>query len=229
MSRGLFVTGTDTGVGKTYVGALIAHSLRERGYRVGVYKPAASDCEYEGDRLMSADASILWQAAGEPGELAQVCPQCFQAPLAPHLAAQKEGSSVDEELLRTGIATWVRASEVVIVEGVGGLMSPVGPDTYNADLAEAFGYPLVVVAPNALGAINQTLQTLIAAAAWGDGLPIAGVVLNQNDSSYDPSRECNRAEIESRSVPPILTELKWQADRFVDVVNWYELARGSDE
>mgnify|MGYP002025428852 CR=1 FL=1 len=108
-------------------------------------------------------------------------------------------------------------------------MSPVGPDTYNADLAEAFGYPLVVVAPNALGAINQTLQTLIAAAAWGDGLPIAGVVLNQNDSSYDPSRECNRAELELRSVPPILTELKWQADRFADTVDWFGLARGTDE
>src|SRR5688572_7090297 len=95
---GLFITGTDTGVGKTYIGCLIARSLRAAGLSVGVYKPAASGCQREGDTLVSEDAVALWQAAGQPGELERVCPQRFAAPLAPHLAAREEGRSIDEAL-----------------------------------------------------------------------------------------------------------------------------------
>ena len=81
---GLFITGTDTGVGKTYVAALIARSLAASGRRVGVYKPAASGCPRDPDgRLVSGDAVALWEAAGQPGELEYVCPQCFAAPLGP--------------------------------------------------------------------------------------------------------------------------------------------------
>ena len=75
MSRGLFITGTGTGVGKTYVGALIARALRDAGKRVGVYKPVASGCEMRGGKLVSPDAVALWEAAGRPGTLEQVCPQ----------------------------------------------------------------------------------------------------------------------------------------------------------
>ena len=89
--RGLFITGTDTEIGKTYVAALIARSLVAAGHRVGVYKPAASGCSRQGDSLVSDDALALWQAAGSPGTLAEVCPQVFAAPLAPHLAAAAEG------------------------------------------------------------------------------------------------------------------------------------------
>src|SRR3990172_4269791 len=102
MSRGLFITGTGTGVGKTYVAALIAQALRSAGKRVGVYKPIASGCEVRDGRLVSPDAIALWEAAGRPGTLEQVCPQIFAAPLAPHLAARAEGRRVDAGLLREG-------------------------------------------------------------------------------------------------------------------------------
>ena len=82
-SRGLFITGTDTGVGKTYVAALIARSLAAAGHRVGVYKPAASGCVRGQGRLVSADAAALWEAAGRAGNLEHVCPQRFAAPFAP--------------------------------------------------------------------------------------------------------------------------------------------------
>ena len=85
---GLFVTGTDTGVGKTYVAALIARSLAAGGHRVGIYKPAASGCRYEDRGLIADDAVALWNAAGRPADLEHVCPQRFAAPLAPHLAAR---------------------------------------------------------------------------------------------------------------------------------------------
>ena len=175
---GLFITGTDTGVGKTYVASLVA-ALASQGRRVGVYKPVASGCRREGDRLVADDASSLWEAAGRPGELERVCPQRFAAPLAPHLAARAEGARVDPKQLRSGLDYWLDRSDVVIVEGVGGLMSPLTEDDYVADLAYELAYPLIVVARNALGVINQTLQTLITAATFRRGLPIAGIVLNR--------------------------------------------------
>ncbi|MFH1264802.1 MAG: dethiobiotin synthase, partial [Planctomycetota bacterium] len=98
---GLFITGTDTEVGKTYVAALIARALRKAGHRVGVYKPAASGCRLVDDALVADDAVTLWEAAGRPGELDRVCPQRFQAALAPHLAAREEGKRLDANLLRT--------------------------------------------------------------------------------------------------------------------------------
>ena len=224
-SLGLFITGTDTEVGKTYVAALIARSLCAAGHRVGVYKPAASGCrEVEGE-LVSDDALRVWEAAGRPGELDRVCPQRFRAPLAPHLAAREEGRELDPGLLRSGIEYWRARSDVILVEGAGGLMSPLGDDEYVADLAYDLGFPLVVVARNSLGTINHTLQTLIAAAAFRDGLPIAGIVLNHPaPPGGDRSTESNRRELAARAVPPILAEVAWQAEGFDAAVDWRELA-----
>ncbi len=213
---GLFITGTDTDVGKTYVGAMIARRLAAGGRTVGVYKPAASGCRREGDRLISDDAVALWEAAGRPGDLEHVCPQRFEAPLAPHLAAQAEGRSVDVNLLGAGLEFWRRRSEVLLVEGVGGLMSPVGEKLYVADLAKAFDFPLVVVSRNALGTINHTLQTLITAAVYRGGLPVAGVVLNHPSapSESDASLPLNRREIALHCAAPILAEVAWGRPRF---------------
>jgi dethiobiotin synthetase len=225
-TSGLFVTGTDTGVGKTYVAALIARELVSGGHRVGVYKPAASGCRREGERIVSDDAVALWEAAGRPGDLDRVCPQRFLAPLAPHLAAPAEGRQVDADLLRRGLEYWQGRSEIILVEGVGGLMSPVNDEEYVADLAEEFGFPLVVVARNALGTINQTLQTLITAATFREGLAVAGVVLNNPSPAFsDASLSTNRQELAARCVPPILAEAGWQADGFDRQVDWLGLAR----
>src|SRR3954470_17182156 len=224
MGRGLFITGTGTGVGKTYVASLIAHSLRNSGKRVGVYKPVASGCESSNGDLVSPDAVALWTAAGEPATLEAVCPQRFAAPLAPHLAARAEGRRVDAKLLRSGIEFWRACSDVVIVEGAGGLMSPVSEDDYNADLAVAFGFPLLVVAANELGTINATLQTLIAAATYGEGLSIAGVVLNSPRKLLgDPSTDSNSDELARRCVPPLLANVE-HAGEFDRAVDWADLA-----
>lgn len=223
---GLFITGTDTNVGKTYVAILIARALKAAGRRVGVYKPAASGCRQEGERLISDDALLLWRAAGEPGEFNRVCPQCFQAPLAPHLAARAEGKQLDRKLLRDGLDYWLACSDIVLVEGAGGLLSPLGDSDYVANLARDFGFPLLVVARNALGTINQTLQTLIAASAHRGGLRVAGIVLNQPSSpAGDRSVETNRRELEARAGASILAEVAWNADRFDAEVDWFALAR----
>jgi dethiobiotin synthetase len=224
---GLFITGTDTGVGKTYVASLIVRALARNGFAVGVYKPAASGCSLGEAGLVSDDAVALWNAAGRPGDLEHVCPQRFAAPLAPHLAARAEGKQLDAELLRRGIDYWCSRSDILVVEGAGGLMSPLGEQDYVADVAEEFGFPLVVVSRNVLGTINQTLQTLIAARAFHAGLPVAGVVLNRvlPPSAEDFSLATNRCELAARCPVPILAETLWKADDFDTPIDWHAFAR----
>ena len=224
MAGGLFITGTGTGVGKTYVGALIAHALRKAGKRVGAYKPVASGCEWRDGKLISPDAIALWEAAGRPGTLEQVCPQTFWAPLAPHLAARAEGQGVDASLLRDGIKVWQETSDIVLVEGAGGLMSPISDEDYNADLAREFGYPLVVVSANQLGTINATLQTLITARACRSGLPVAGIVLNTTvPAGDDLSVESNAAELAIRCDVPLLATIPYGGELDSEV-DWWSLS-----
>lgn len=224
---GIFVTGTDTGVGKTYVSALIAMSLVRAGHKVGVYKPVASGCgrTEHCSVLQSDDALCLWNAAGRPAELEAVCPQRFAAPLAPHLAARAEGKCVDSQMLRTGLKYWQERSEIVIVEGAGGLMSPVSDDDFVADLAIEFGYPLVVVAANRIGVINQVLQTLLVAQTYRDGMPIAGVVLNDfGPADEDPSRASNHQELCRLSPAPLFGRVAYKGKGFDSNSDWWELA-----
>jgi dethiobiotin synthetase len=249
--RGLFITGTDTGVGKTYVACLIARALCAQGLRVGVYKPVASGCRAESSGLISDDAVALWEAAQSsplaPREelisrserttmsseaarlLDHVCPQRFAAPLAPHVAARAEGRCVDRELLRRGLEYWRRRSDVIVVEGVGGLLTPVSEEDYVADLVQEFGFPLVVVSRNVLGVINQTLQTLHVAATYRGGMPVAGVVLNDGKpmrAADDPSTTSNADELWRRCRMPLLAHLTWDADHFEQTIDWLALSEG---
>jgi dethiobiotin synthetase len=223
---GLFITGTDTDVGKTYVAAQIARDLCARGHRVGVYKPAASGCVRVGNDLASGDAQTLWEAAGRPGLLEAVCPQRFAAPLAPHLAARQEGRHVDSLQLRTGLDYWRARSDILLVEGVGGLLCPLGNAEYVADLACDFGFPLLIVTRNALGTINHTLLTVLAARAFRGGLPVAGLVLNNPPClGGDPSKAMNREEIQTHCQASLLAELARDGDGFDVAVDWFGLAR----
>jgi len=222
--RGLFVTGTGTDVGKTHVAAMIARSLCSQEHRVGVYKPAASGCRMEGHEAICDDAVLLWEAAGRPGDLEWVCPQCFLAPLAPHLAAAEEGREVDRVLLRTGLNYWVENCDMVLVEGAGGLMSPLSSEDYNADLANDLGLPLLIVAANELGAINATLQTLVTARSISPDLPIAGVVLNEcRRRPDDKSLLSNADELAARCDVPLLATVSYGADQFDSDIDWYAL------
>jgi len=222
---GLFVTGTSTEVGKTHVGAMIARALVREGRRVGVYKPAASGCRDTAEGRVSDDAIALWEAAGRPDVLERVCPCMFLAPLAPHRAARLESCEVQPSLMRSGIIGWRMISEIVLVEGAGGLMSPLSDALYNIDLAAEFGYPLIIVAANELGVINATLQTVITARAKAPQLRIAGVVLNQTSQrENDASIASNAEELAARCDAPLLAIVEHGAQEFSEPVDWFGLA-----
>jgi dethiobiotin synthetase len=172
---GLYVTGTDTGVGKTQVAAAIIRRLAVGGCRVAAYKPVASGVDPDG-LAAGSDAAVLWEAAARRGTPADVCPQAFAAPISPPRSARAAGRSVDQRLIVAGLAAWRDSSDVVVVEGAGGLFSPLGDTMSNADLARLAGLPLVVVDAARLGAIGRTLAVVHAAAAAG--LRVAAVVLS---------------------------------------------------
>lgn len=230
---GLFVTGTDTDVGKTAVACAIARQLVAEGLRVGVYKPAASGVgpAAGGVRMPPMDLERLWEAAGRPLAMEAVCPQVFAAPIAPPQSARAEGRAVDEQLLRDGISPWWNASEIVLVEGAGGLFSPLGDTLLNADLAKDFCLPLVVVDAARLGAIGRTLATVTAARACG--LAIAAVVLSHTQPSAgnpaDPASPAGIArasaeELARRLAPVPVGVLAHEAARIEPVIDWPALA-----
>ncbi len=222
---GLFITGTSTGVGKTHVASMIARQLVREGRRVGVYKPVASGCRETAEGRVADDAVALWEAAGRPGRLDDVCPQKFVASLAPPRAARLEGRRVDPSLLRAGIVPWRLTSEIVLVEGAGGLMSPLSDVLYNVDLAAELGFPLLIVAANELGVINATLQTLITAKSKAPQLPIAGLVLNQTAAlKNDASLASNADELIARCDASLLATVNYGATEFASPVDWFALA-----
>src|SRR5690606_1071582 len=151
----------------------------------------------------------LWRAAGEPLTPEQVCPQQFLAPLAPNRAAEAEGDRVDENLLRIGIDPWLDTCDFVLVEGAGGLLSPLSDNDFNVDLAADLGFPLLIVAPNRLGTINDTLQTAVVASVWDERLSIAGVVLNECRPESDESTATNATEVRRHLRVPVVAEVAW--------------------
>lgn len=219
----LFFAGTDTDVGKTYTASLAAAMLRDQGYRVGVYKPVASGCEENGGceesggTRIATDAVALWEAAGKPRSLDDVCPQRFLAPLAPPEAARAEGKTVDVEAMRTGLLPWLGDEfDITIVEGAGGLMSPLSDNDLNLDWIRrisdllSIDFPstrlaTVIVTANRLGVIHQTLATV--AAANHHGLPVSGVILSNPTPTTDDSAATNASQIAKFCDVPVLGEI----------------------
>lgn len=244
MRPGLLMTGTDTGVGKTRIASAIAHGLTHTlGLRVGVLKPVATGVA-PGEA--PEDAVRLAEAVGLGSDLIEhVTPLAFAAPLAPPIAAREEGATLHhaDVLRRTSeaLAWWEeRGVDLMIVEGVGGFLCPLGEDSTVADLAIDLDLPVVIVARRGLGTINHTLLTV--EAALHRGVRVAGVVLNGAPgwlvAGEDPSEASNALELALRlpdgvavlaDVPTLKPDpsgvvLLW--DRLRDV-DWYGLARPS--
>lgn len=197
---GLMVVGTGTDVGKTLVAGAIARNFRRQGRRVAVFKPVASGCRGEwGGTLISEDAEFLAACADSEQSLADIAPLCYAMPLAPNVAAEREGRPVDLEEIFSAWGRLAEYGDVVVAEGVGGLLCPISDEFWVIHFAKMVDLPLVVVARPDLGTINHTLLTLHA--ARGAGLRVAAVVVNRYPAAYqpsDPATETNPAQIAQR-------------------------------
>jgi len=198
---GFFVTGTDTGVGKTVVACALLRGLRARGVEAGGMKPIETGVGPEGPR----DAIALRAAAGGADALEDVCPQRFALAAAPTVAAAAEGRRVELRAVRSAFAALTARHSFLVVEGAGGLLAPAAEGASMADLAREMQLPLLLVARASLGTINHTRLTLEAAAARG--LPLAGVVVSHGAAPLSAADRANfaalRAELGARLVGEI--------------------------
>lgn len=201
MSKGIFVTGTDTGVGKTLVAATLARLLRIKGVSVGVMKPVTSGCREEDGRLVSDDALLLCHGAGIP-PTDDIAPYCLREPLAPADAARIDGVGIDFSVIGAAFLRLADLYDYVIVEGAGGLMVPLSGGLLTADLARDLGLPLLVVARPELGTINHTVLTCFAARQMD--LEVAGVIVNGMPGRPGLAEQCAPHQIGSLCGAPVL-------------------------
>jgi dethiobiotin synthetase len=216
MNKGIFITGTDTGVGKTYVAAGLATALRLQGVNVGVMKPAETGCAVRKGRLIPSDALKLMRAAEVSDPLSLVNPCRFRKPLAPSVAAEMERKKIDPERILIAYRELSQRHEFMIVEGAGGIMVPLSGAYLYLDLAAEMKSPVVIVARPSLGTINHTLLTI--SALKERGLAIAGIVINYSDSRKPGlSETTSPAVIESLSEVRILGTVTYGMRDFDDI------------
>lgn len=209
MGGGVLITGTDTGVGKTFVACGLAALLRDRGYRVGVMKPAETGCLERDGELLPQDAVRLKEVSGCREPIEKICPYRLRDALAPSVAAERADLKIDVDRLMTVYDEIDSTHDVTLVEGAGGLMVPLLPSFTYADLARVLKLPLIVVAANQLGVINHLLLTLEHASC--KGLRTLGYVLNQTSSETSLAAETNREALVNLTGVPCLAELPFVA------------------
>ncbi len=220
--RGLFITATDTGAGKTFVTAALARWWRREGRSFHVCKPVATGAE----NGSSADTRLLAEAAGDT-DLRAVTPYTFAVAAAPPVAARLAGMSLRLEDLATAVRRRADDDRAVLVEGVGGLLCPLTERETVADLAGALALPLIVVARRSLGTLNHTLLTV--EAAQRRGLRVAGLVVTATTPVQGAAEETVIEELSQRLDVPLLAVLPHQTDDAempeLQAVAWWELSQ----
>ncbi len=200
--KGIFITGTDTGVGKTIIAAAVARALRVKGLNVGVMKPIETGCKKEGDVLIPSDGEFLKYISDSDTPLNEITPFCYETPVAPSVAADIEGRQVNIDALLELFSKRLQAHDFLVVEGVGGLKVPIRDDFFVSDLIRLMKLPVVVVAMNKLGVINHTFLTIQMAQA--EELNIKGLIINDLRKKDDISVETNIAVIKRLIGVPLL-------------------------
>lgn len=206
-ARGVFVTGTDTGIGKTRASALLVRAERACGRRAIGMKPVASGCGETADGLRNEDAEALI-AASDPAPPYVLCnPYAFVPPIAPHIAAREAGVSIELAVISRAFQQLCVGAEVAVVEGVGGWQVPLGDDWGVPQLARALDLPVILVVGLRLGGLNHAL--LSARAIRADGLRLAGWVANSIDPGFERRAE-NLATLQRSLETPLLVDIPWR-------------------
>lgn len=202
--RGLFITGTDTGIGKTWVTLGLIHALRDRGLAVAGMKPVASGAEVTPRGLRNEDATMIRAAANVAASYEEINPYCFAPPIAPHIAAAEAGEPIRFDHLEARHQRLQSRADMVVVEGVGGWRVPLGPDGDVSALARRLGHPVILVVGLRLGCINHALLSAEVLAA--DGVECAGWIANTVEDGY--LRRAQTLSTLERRVPwPLLAEV----------------------
>jgi dethiobiotin synthetase len=208
---GVFITGTDTNVGKTWVAAGLTAALRQRGVKAVYFKPVQSGCPQVEGRLIPTDARLARTLAGLAEPLEVLTPICLRLPLAPGVAAAQAGVEVDPGRIAAGFQDLAARYEFLVVEGAGGLYVPlIGTHFLVLDLIRWLNLPLAVVAKSGLGTINHTVLTVKAAQVAG--IEVAGVILNRYPQKPGLAAETNPGVIAALTGVDILGRLPEVAD-----------------
>jgi len=203
MVKGIFITGTDTGIGKTVVSGGLALALKGRGINIGVMKPFETGLSRKNGKWELQDGEFLKNMAGRTDHDCLVTPFCFDKPLSPFAAAELDHTKIDLEKVYHAYAELSSRVELVLVEGAGGIMAPVKNDYLFANLAKDLNIPIIIVSKPGLGTINHTLLTIKAAQFFG--LEIIGIIFSRsNNSDRDISEKTNPEIIKIFSGIPLL-------------------------
>lgn len=179
MKKGFFITGTDTGVGKTLIATAMVHGFAQAGRKVVGMKPVAAGADWHGDQPLNEDVAQLMAASNVKAALAHINPYVFESPIAPHIAAAQAGVSMSIPKIKSDFEVLANSADVVVVEGAGGFLVPLNDSEDMADLAVALGLPMILVVGMRLGCLNHALLTV--AAIEARGLRLAGWVANTID------------------------------------------------
>jgi dethiobiotin synthetase len=228
--RGVFVTGTGTGVGKSVLAASICAALAERGEKVAAFKPVITGLDQRSEDWPLDDELLARHAsAGQSRE--EVSPHRFGPPVSPHLAAEMAGEPIEALALAREAREWAEKADALVCEGIGGLMVPLAAGFMVRDLAVELDLPLVIAAKTNLGTINHTLLTIEAARAAG--LNVTGVVLTPWPDEPDEVEENNRETIGRLGDVPVCTLAETSPDnvaeagRSLPVDDWLEVAENT--
>lgn len=215
-AHGFFITGTDTGVGKTHVACLLVEALKKQGLRVAVMKPVAAGVEADG---VNADVHLLMAAANVEAPVELINPYCFAPAIAPHLAARQEGVVMDLDVIAAAYAQLAAMSDVVVVEGAGGFLVPLNDDTGMDALPDRMQLQVIMVVGLRLGCLNHALLT--AEAVRARGLRLAGWFANHIDPAMAGAEE-NVTSLRSILRSPCLGEIPWRGS----ALNGTDVERG---
>lgn len=216
--KALFVAGTGTDLGKTHVACALLRAVRARGLSVDAFKPVVSG--FDPDAPESSDPARLAAAMDRPGAWAEVSPRRYRAPLAPNLAARLEGETLAMADLAADCRTWLDARDVdlALVEGAGGVMSPMTDDATNLDLMAALNLPVLLVAGSYLGTASHLLTALEVLRARG--LTVAAIVVSESLDAPDMAQTAEMLRAFERRTPIVVAprDTDWDAGELASLL-----------